>query len=320
MSEEFVEYLSEQYRLSKYEIDAILNLNPDSLRKLSIEKLVAIYGDIIEEAFKRFEDSCTYYDYDEDGQIIEAELDIECLKRRLPVKIKTLVSYLDDNMKALEKAIRDVLMSNIRGKRKLKRLVADKEAEIDMRIKLMIKEAEYEAEDELMDMDYLHISIAVGDDNTLIIPDNIDIKEYLNHMLKFFKNKYEPEVVALIKNIGTRAKIISDYNGVVESVLKELEKELNDSIIVSNDEDKEEVMTMSDSINKHRYKEMIHMYRNIISVMVGRRLRSKLETVTTIAGISVVDFTKMDPEVEEYTAWVVWKPRKSPETTAKTVG
>jgi len=302
---EFVKRLSELYRLSEDETNAILNPNPDLLKKISTEKLIAIYGDIIEEAFKRFEDSCTYYDYDEDGEIIEAELNIECLKRNLPVKVKTLVSYLDDNMKALEKAIRDVLMSNkLGGKRKLKRLVADKKAEVDRRIRLMMKEAEYDVEYELMDMDYLHISISVGDDNTFIITGNIDVKEYLNYVLKFFKNKYEPEVVALIKKIGTRVKIISDYNGIVESVLRELEKELNDSIIVSNDEDEYEVkMMMNDSINKQRYKEKIHMYENIISVMVGRRLQSELEA----AGISVADFTKMDPESEEYTAWVVWR-------------
>jgi hypothetical protein len=55
--------------------------------------------------------------------------------------------------------------------------------------------------------------------------------------------------------------------------------------------------------------------------MVKERLWRELKESTHIEEISVVDFTNIDDgEIDEFTAWVVWKPRKSRETTAKTVG
>jgi hypothetical protein len=311
MSKEFVKHLSELYKLSEDETNAILNPNPDSLRKIPTKKLVAIYGDIIEKAFEKLEDSCyEYYTYyDEYGQeISDYDLDEECLKRQLPVKIENLINYLSDDLKSLEKAIRDVLMSNPGGKKKLERLIASKKASIDKRIKIMLKEIEYGYE--LADMDYLKINIDTN--NTRFVNFNkIDIKEYLNHMLKFFKDKYEPEIVALIKTtMGIDLEIISDYKGIAESVLRELEKELNVSIIASKDGE-EEISTDND-FNK---------YRHIVSVMVKERLWRELKESTHIEEISVVDFTNIDDgEIDEFTAWVVWKPRKSRETTAKTVG
>jgi hypothetical protein len=311
--EKFVKVLSKVYELSKDETDAILSHNPDLLKKISTEKLLVIYEKIIERAFEKLEDSCyeQYTDYDEYGdEIVEYELNEECLKRNLPVKVKTLVSYLDDNMKALEKAIRNVLMSSPRSKRELKKLIADKKVHINRRIKLMLKEIEYEYE--LMDMDYLKIDIDTS--NTSFISFNkIDIKEYLNHILKFFKNEYEPEIVALIKTttMGIGLKIISDYNGVVESVLRGLEKELNTSILVSSDEEEEDMMEITTDIKTYRDK-----YIDIVSVMVREKLWEELKESTHIKEISVVNFANTDPEVEEYIAWVAWKPRKSPETTA----
>jgi hypothetical protein len=311
--EKFLRHLYEVYELSKDETDAILSHNPDSIKKISTEKLLAIYGEIIEKAFEKLEDSCyEYYTYfDEYGQEIDQyELDEECLKRNLPVKVKTLVSYLDDNMKALEKAIRDILMSNSIDRKMLKSLIADKKVHINRRIKLMLKENEYEYE--LADMDYL--SIDMDTLNTSFINlDKIDIKGYLDHMLKFFKNEYEPEIVAMVKtSMGIHAKIISDYNGIVESVLRELEKELDASILVSNDEEEEEIMMeVIKDIRRYRDK-----YIDIISVMVKERLWRELKTATPIAEISVVKFIYRDPEPREYIAWVVWKPHKSSETTA----
>jgi hypothetical protein len=310
MSEEFVKHLSELYRLSKDETDAILNPNPDSLKKLSIEKLVAIYGEIVEKAFEKLKDSCyEYFTYDADGQELDDYIIYEvCLKRHLPIKMKTLIKYLSDDLKLLEKAIRNVLMSNPEGKKKLERLIASKKADIDKRIKIILKEIEYQHELEIMD--YIKININTCD-TRFINFNKIDIKEYLNNMLKFFKNKYEPEIVALIKTtMGIDLEIISDYKGIVKSVLRELEKELNVSIIASKDGE-EEISTDTD-FNK---------YRHIVSVMVEERLWRELKETTHIEEISVVDFTNIDDdEVEEYTAWVVWKPRKNPESAVKAVG
>jgi hypothetical protein len=310
MSEEFVKHLSELYRLSKDETDAILNPNPDSLKKLSIEKLVAIYGEIVEKAFEKLKDSCyEYFTYDADGQELDDYIIYEvCLKRHLPIKMKTLIKYLSGDLKLLEKAIRNVLMSNPEGKKKLERLIASKKADIDKRIKIILKEIEYQHELEIMD--YIKININTCD-TRFINFNKIDIKEYLNNMLKFFKNKYEPEIVALIKTtMGIDLEIISDYKGIVKSVLRELEKELNVSIIASKDGE-EEISTDTD-FNK---------YRHIVSVMVEERLWRELKETTHIEEISVVDFTNIDDdEVEEYTAWVVWKPRKNPESAVKAVG
>jgi hypothetical protein len=310
MSEEFVKHLSELYRLSKDETDAILNPNPDSLKKLSIEKLVAIYGEIVEKAFEKLKDSCyEYFTYDADGQELDDYIIYEvCLKRHLPIKMKTLIKYLSGDLKLLEKAIRNVLMSNPEGKKKLERLIASKKADIDKRIKIILKEIEYQHELEIMD--YIKININTCD-TRFINFNKIDIKEYLNNMLKFFKNKYEPEIVALIKTtMGIDLEIISDYKGIVKSVLRELEKELNVSIIASKDGE-EEISTDTD-FNK---------YRHIVSVMVEERLWRELKEATHIEEISVVDFTNIDDdEVEEYTAWVVWKPRKNPESAVKAVG